>query len=207
MHTYPVMLNVKGKSAVVVGGGLIAYRKILSLLESGAHVTVVSPALHLKVEKLVVENEVTWKNKLFETSDLDSAWIVIAATDKEEINEFIALSKSDFQLVNVVDDPQLSNFHVPAKVSRGDLTIGVATGGASPVLAKVIRDEIATIYDEFYEEYLKFLVLSREKIKQLDLNRQMKEQLLKKITGEEYRKSKEKQTDFIKEIDGCLKLQ
>lgn len=205
MHAYPVMLNIKGKTAVVVGGGHIAYRKILSLLEAGAHVTVVSPALHVKVEKLVVENEVTWKNKVFESSDLDSAWIVIAATDKKEVNEFIALSTSDFQLLNVVDDPQLSNFHVPAKVSRGDLTIAVATSGSSPALAKVIRDEIATIYDESYEEYLMFLALSREKIKQLDVNRQKKEQLLKEITEKEYRKSKEKQAGFLKEIDSILK--
>lgn len=202
METYPVMLNIKGKAVAVVGGGQIAYRKMDSLLRAGAKVTVISPEINLNVEKLYRENQISWKNKAFEPNDLDSAWIVIAATNSKKVNESVALSSGNHQLVNVVDNHEIGNFHVPANLIRGELTISVATGGASPILAKVIRDELAVTYDETYEDYLTFLAKSRGKIKQLTCNQKTKTQLLKIITDETYRKSKSKQKDYLEMIDG-----
>lgn len=202
METYPVMLNIKGKAVAVVGGGQIAYRKMDSLLRAGAKVTVISPEINLNVEKLYRENQISWKNKAFEPNDLDSAWIVIAATNSKKVNESVALSSGNHQLVNVVDNHEIGNLHVPANLIRGELTISVATGGASPILAKVIRDELAVTYDETYEDYLTFLAKSRGKIKQLTCNQKTKTQLLKIITDETYRKSKSKQKDYLEMIDG-----
>ena len=151
MRSYPIMLNIEDKAVVVVGGGLIAYRKMVGLLQAGAYVTVISPVIHTKVEQLVFENKSLGKINCSNRDDLDSALIVIAATNSEMVNTFVASSAGKHQLVNVVDNPQLSTFHVPAKLTRGDLTISVATGGASPTLSKSIRDELAEIYDESYE--------------------------------------------------------
>lgn len=204
METYPIMMNIKDKVAVVVGGGQIAHRKVIGLLQAGAQITVISPAIHVNIEKLLHTNKITWKKKKFESVDLDSALIVIAATNDQKVNEYVALSTRNYQLVNVVDNQEMSNFHVPAKLKRGDLTITVATGGASPILAKVIRNELATIYDESYEAYLKFLAISREKVKHLILNQDTKMQLLKRITDPTYRRSKDKQKKFLEMIDGYV---
>jgi precorrin-2 dehydrogenase/sirohydrochlorin ferrochelatase len=202
MKSYPIMLKIEAEAVVVVGGGLIAHRKIVGLLQAGANVTVVSPMIHSRIEQLFVENKISWKNKMFEPVDLDSALIVIAATNNETVNTFVASSASKHQLVNIVDNPELSAFHVPAKLTRGDLTISVATGGASPTLSKSIRDELAVIYDDSYGAYLEFLTLSREKVKHSVLDQTTKTKLLKAITNETYRQSNNMQNAFLEIIDG-----
>ena len=202
MKSYPIMLNIEAKAVVVVGGGLIAHRKIVGLLQAGAYVTVVSPMIHSKIEQLFIENKIVWKNKLFEPNDLDSAMIVIAATNNEAVNTFVASSAGQHQLVNIVDNPEVSTFHVPAKLTRGNLTISVATGGASPTLSKSICDELAVIYDESYGDYIEFLKLSREKVKHSMLDQTIKTKLLKAITNESYRQSNKMQNAFLGIIDG-----
>ena len=139
---------------------------------------------------------------MFEPDDLDSALIVIAATNSEMVNTFVASSAGKHQLVNIVDNPELSTFHVPAKLTRGDLTISVATGGASPTLSKSIRDELAVIYDDSYGDYLEFLTLSREKVKHSMLDQTIKTKLLKAITNETYRQSNNMQNAFLELIGG-----
>ncbi|QNK90308.1 MULTISPECIES: bifunctional precorrin-2 dehydrogenase/sirohydrochlorin ferrochelatase [unclassified Sporosarcina] len=202
MKSYPIMLNIEGKAVVVVGGGLIAYRKITGLLQAGAYITVISPVIHSKIEQLFIENKISWKNKLFEPVDLDSALIVIAATNSEIVNTFVASSAGKHQLVNIVDNPELSTFHVPAKLTRGDLTISVATGGGSPTLSKSIRDELAVIYDDTYGDYLEFLTLSREKVKHSIFDQTIKTKLLKAITNDTYRQSNNMQNAFLELISG-----
>ncbi len=139
---------------------------------------------------------------MFEPNDLDSALVVIAATNNEMVNTFVASSAGKHQLVNIVDNPELSTFHVPAKLTRGDLTISVATGGASPTLAKSIRDELSEIYDDSYGDYLEFLTLSREKVKHSMLDQTIKTKLLKTITNDTYRQSINMQHAFLELIGG-----
>lgn len=200
MGTYPMMLNMKNKAAVVVGGGTIAYRKTLGLLQADADVTVISPVIHSKMEVLFLNHQIAWKNKVFEPQDLHSAVLVIAATNQPKVNELVALSAGDHQLVNVVDSQSLSDFQVPAKLQRGDLTIAVATGGASPTLATVIRDELAEKYDESYNAYLDFLALARDQVKSSTVDQQTKVRLLRVITGEAYRQSHTMQQAFLEMI-------
>ncbi|MBO0600081.1 NAD(P)-binding protein [Sporosarcina sp. E16_3] len=202
MKFYPIMLNVEDKAVVVVGGGLIAYRKIVGLLQAGANVTVISPVIHSKIEQLFIENKIAWKAKLFEPNDLDCALVIIAATNNEMVNTFVASSAGKDQLVNIVDNPGLSTFHVPAKLTRGDLTISIATGGASPTLAKSIRDELSEIYEDSYGDYLEFLTLSREKVKHSMLDQTIKTKLLKTITSDTYRQSINMQHAFLELIGG-----
>lgn len=202
MGAYPIMLNIKNQEVVVVGGGTIAYRKIRGLLQAGANITVISPEIEERIETLRRERRIDWRKKEFESADITSALIVIAATNSNVVNELVAFATMKHQLVNVVDNPELSNFHVPAKLTRGDLTISVATGGASPTLAKVIRDELSSVYDDSYAEYLAFLAEVREKVRNSPLDRATKMQYLKEVTNVTYRHSIEAQTDFLEIIDG-----
>lgn len=200
------MLNIQDKKVVIVGGGRIAYRKIDNLLQAGAQITVISPMIHIKIEKLFIENQIHWNKKAFEPDDLECAFIVIAATNNEKVNAHVASSAGAYQLVNVVDNQEISTFHVPAKLTRGDLTISVATSGASPTLAKVIRDELALVYDDSYERYLKFLSQSRIMVKNSEYNPATKRQLLKVITDKAYRESVQMQQAFLETVENHKEL-
>ena len=207
MGAYPIMLNIKNQEVVVVGGGTIAYRKIRGLLQAGANITVISPEIEERIETLRRERRNVWRKKEFESADITSALLVIAATNSNVVNELVAFATMKHQLVNIVDNPELSNFHVPAKLTRGDLTISVATGGASPTLAKVIRDELSSVYDDSYAEYLAFLAEVREKVKNSPLDRATKMHYLKEVTNVMYRHSIEAQQDFLEIIDGFASKQ
>lgn len=164
VNYYPAMLNLSGKKAVVIGGGAVAARKILTLLEVDAKVTVISPELHESIMELVLEKKITWKQKRFEPNDLQDFFLIIAATNHSAVNVQVYESANDQQLINLVDRPDLSNFIVPASLRRGALTISVSTSGANPGLARKIKQDLAKEYDEVYEEYLSFLEQSRKRV-------------------------------------------
>lgn len=155
MKYYPINLNIQGKKCVIIGGGEVAYRKACSLKEAGAEVTVVCPE---PCTELAKEKGITLIEKRYDERDLDGAFLVIAATDDAEVNRnvFQDASKRNV-LVNVVDCPELCSFIVPSSVVRGDLCISISTGGASPALAKRIREDLEKTYGQEYEHYLKLL--------------------------------------------------
>jgi precorrin-2 dehydrogenase/sirohydrochlorin ferrochelatase len=154
---YPVSLILEETSCLVVGGGTVALRKIESLLAAGARVTVVSPKMSPDVEAL---EKVELLQREFQPEDLLGKFLVISATDDRSVNEAVArAAKERGILVNVVDVPELCNFFVNSLVHRGDLAISVSTGGASPALAKRIRQELE---EQYGEEYAFFLELMRE---------------------------------------------
>lgn len=157
MKGYPVLLDLYGKKAVVIGGGKIATRKVQTLLESEANITVVSPDITETLEQFVIEQRITWHKKYFHVSDLDEAFIVIAATNEKALNQLIAAHCHSYQLVNVVSEGKAGNFIVPASLRRGKITISVSTDGTNPSLAKQIRNELASAYDEAYAVYVNSL--------------------------------------------------
>ncbi|HWI47993.1 MAG TPA: NAD(P)-binding protein [Rummeliibacillus sp.] len=158
---YPMMLNIENRPVVVVGGGKVASRKVVSLLKAQAHVTVISPELSPKLEFLVEENTIQWRKKTFTPDDLIDAFMIIAATNSSKTNELVAKSASKHQLCNIVDSEKLSQFIVPSVVRRGPLTIAVSTSGANPKLAKEIKKELEAQYDDSYEDYILFLQKAR----------------------------------------------
>lgn len=202
MTSYSMMLNIKGRPAVVVGGGKIACRRTIGLLKAGAKVTVISPDIQEQMNDLWNENRVDWVQKKFEADDLHGAFIVIAATNSKEVNLSVAENAGVNQLVNIVDEPELSTFHVPATLTRGDLTISVATGGASPTLSRIIRSELEEKYDNSYVGYLDFLATVRRKLKQVSMDESMKIHYLIEITNESFQKSEEKQREFLEFLEG-----
>jgi precorrin-2 dehydrogenase/sirohydrochlorin ferrochelatase len=150
---YPINLDVRGKACLVVGGGEVALRKTRSLVDAGADVTVVAPVVLAKLKAL---GGVVVREQAYRDTDLHGAFLVIVATDDEVTNRAVARDAADFGcLVNVVDCPALSNFIVPATLGRGELQISVSTGGASPALARRIREKLE---GEFPEEYAALVV-------------------------------------------------
>lgn len=198
MESYPIMFNAENQPASVIGGGRVAYRKVKRLIESGAAVTVISPDLCPELEELASASMFTWKKKTFDREDIRDAFIVIAATDDKAVNRTVANAVFPRQLVNIVDDPELGNFHVPASLHQGKLTISVATGGASPFLAKRIRNDLKLHFDSSYQDYMTFLEEVRRLLHRLDcLETDRKHQLLRDIAEDAYRKSAERRQALL----------
>ena len=183
---YPMMLNIEKRPVVVVGGGKVASRKVVSLLKAQAHVTVISPELSPKLQILAEENTIQWRKKTFTTDDLIDAFLIIAATNSSEINELVAKSASKHQLCNIVDQEELSQFIVPSVVQRGPLTIAVSTSGANPKLAKEIKKELEAQYDDSYEEYILFLQKARRQIIDEVKDSKRKSNLLKELLDSQF---------------------
>jgi precorrin-2 dehydrogenase / sirohydrochlorin ferrochelatase len=162
---YPAYLDMRSRPCLVIGGGTVAERKTLTLLEAGADITIVSPTLTLKLMELTQSGKITYRKKNFEEKDLSGVFLVIAATDSPDLNSIAALAcKKKHILVNVVVPPDESSFIVPSVVERGDLLIAVSTGGISPALAKKIRQEFEAHYGAEYTLFLEKLAKVRKRV-------------------------------------------
>ncbi|OGH98848.1 MAG: hypothetical protein A2287_03250 [Candidatus Melainabacteria bacterium RIFOXYA12_FULL_32_12] len=153
---YPIMLNITDKNCIVIGGGNIACRKVKSLLEYSARVTVISSNLCNELENL--KYKIKWISRNYEIGDLTNAYLVFAATDNQEVNKQISEEANKKGIpVNIADIPELCDFIVPSKVEQGDLTIAISTNGKSPALAKKVRIELEEKYGSHYAEFLNIM--------------------------------------------------
>lgn len=160
---YPVNLNLDNMEIIIVGGGKVALRKCMNFLEFGKSVTVLAPEFDSRF--LELGNKVDLINDIFKEEYIDKFDIVVAATDDKEVNEEIAcICRKKSKLINVVDSRDLSDFTVSSYVKRGDLLIGISTGGKIPALSAKIRRDLEEIYDESFAEYVDLLGELREKI-------------------------------------------
>ena len=148
---YPIYLNVCDRKCIVIGGGEVALRKVQILLEYGAEVDVISPELAPELIKLAQDNQISTFSREYKDGDLEKAFVVIAATDSDEINRQVAAeARRRSILINVVDDAMYSDFIVPSVMRRGDITITVSTSGKSPALARKLRTQIERDIGEQY---------------------------------------------------------
>ncbi|SDW96815.1 precorrin-2 dehydrogenase / sirohydrochlorin ferrochelatase [Marininema mesophilum] len=178
MAHIPLMVNLRGRLATVIGGGKIAARRVRTLCEAGAQVTIVAPEITPTLMERVNQGVLHWHRKPFEPGDLDKAWVIVAATDNKATNRAVAEAAGSHCLVNVVDDSSLGNFHVPVSLNRGKLTFAVSTGGASPILARRIREDLARQYDETWGEKVEQLYQLRERLKKSEIREQDRHQRL-----------------------------
>jgi len=140
---YPVMLNVRDKKCLVIGGGIVALRKARMLMEHGARVVLVSPEIVPELSRLADGGLIKTMTREYETKDLNDAFLVIAATDNARLNEKVATeTRKKKILVNVVDKPDISDFIVPAYFRNGEIIVAVSTSGKSPALARKIKNEL-----------------------------------------------------------------
>ncbi len=157
---YPIFVNISGKRCVVVGGGQVALRKVRTLLKHGASVEVISPDLCSELSQLAESGEIRVLQRSYRAGDLQDAVIAIAATNDSNTNlEVVKEARRKAVLVNVVDDPESSDFIVPSYMRRGDVTIAISTGGRSPALARKIRTKLE---EDFGDEYASLALLIDE---------------------------------------------
>ncbi|MEH7353845.1 NAD(P)-binding protein [Neobacillus drentensis] len=201
---YPIMLRLEGKLVVVVGGGKVAERKISGLLASGARVVVVSPETTDELQRLSSAGKIEWVQRPFLQGDLKGAFMIFAATNNKVLNKLVKDSAEPHQLVTVADDPDGSNFHLPSSFHRGRLSIAVATGGASPSLARKIRKQLEQEFDETYEDYLEFLFMKRKWIITEIADAALKSKLLTAIVSDEFLHSHDREGDFQRLYEGMI---
>ena len=148
---YMAALNLVGRRCLVVGAGAVGLEKIEGLLACDATMVVVAPEADRGVIELAESGAVEWRNRAYTTGDLEGCFLVVAATSDTDVN--IAVygdAESRAMLVNVVDVPPLCNFILPAIVRRGPIAIAISTAGASPALAKRMKNEIDGLFGEEY---------------------------------------------------------
>jgi len=143
MGYFPVLLELADRRCVMVGGGMVAERRVDGLLAAGARVRVISPRTTRTLAALAAEGRIELESRGYREGDLAGADLAFVATDAGEVNAAVAREARERGLwVNAADDPAHCTFILPALVRRGDLTVAVSTGGSSPALARAIREEL-----------------------------------------------------------------
>lgn len=186
MAVIPLMVDVAEKNIVIVGGGRVAERRVGALLTGGACLTVISPEIKEGIRSLWEDEQLNWKQKYVETEDLDGAFLIIVATNDAMVNQSVIKVSPPNSLLNVAGEADQGNVHFPAHFKQGKLSVGVSTNGASPLLSAKIKNELHTIYDESYGDYVDFLYESRQLIKDSFLDKMAQTLLLKELLSERF---------------------
>jgi len=166
MDFLPIFLNIRGRRCAVIGGGEVAARKVSLLLEAGGAVTVYSPKLCAALAELRDAGRLQHVAERFSEGMLDGCAIAIAATDDDAVNRQVSEAAIQRNVpVNVVDQPELCSFIVPSIVDRSPVVVAVSTGGASPVLARLIRARLETLIPTAYGRLAQLVESFRDKVK------------------------------------------
>jgi uroporphyrin-III C-methyltransferase/precorrin-2 dehydrogenase/sirohydrochlorin ferrochelatase len=166
MKLYPLFARLDSLTVLVVGGGEVAVRKCSALLDSGARVVVGAPNLHTQLVEQHEAGAIRHLAGEFHESWLEDVWLVVAATDDEAVNRRVAGAAAARRIfINVVDDAQLSTFHVPAVIDRAPLQIAISSGGAAPMLARWVRERLETVLDHAIGPLALLLERSRDRIR------------------------------------------
>jgi precorrin-2 dehydrogenase/sirohydrochlorin ferrochelatase len=165
MSLFPMFLKLEGRSCLVIGAGTIAQSKIRSLLVAEATVRVVAPRASGAVQEWAAAGVLAWEERSFEATDLDGAFLVVAATSSGAVNETIFREAQRRNILcNAVDDPEHCDFYYPAVVRRGELQFAISTGGHSPALAQRLRRELEGQFGAEYAGWLDELGKARQKL-------------------------------------------
>ncbi len=203
MRYYPVNLDVQDRDCLVVGGGSVGERKVKTLLECGARLTVVTSLATERLQALASEGRVDLKSRDYEPSDLKGKFLVIGATDSKEVNEKISKDAAKRGLLcNIADRPAACSFVLPAIVRQGDLLIAISTSNKSPAVARRIRQTLKKEFGPEYAVLLNLMGAVRQKLlaeaKSPEARKRMFERLLDEGLLEMIR------DDRIKDVDSLL---
>ncbi|MEJ2592811.1 MAG: siroheme synthase CysG [Candidatus Thiodiazotropha sp.] len=171
MDFFPIFLDIRNKRCLVVGGGNVAERKTASLLKSGADVVLVSPELTYNLTTWRDMGQLSHRARGFEAEDLTGCHLAIAATDQTEVNQRISqLADAQRIPVNVVDQPERCSFILPSVIDRSPVVAAISTGGASPVLARLIRSRLESLIPAGYGRLAELCNRFRQRVKQTFAN-------------------------------------
>lgn len=186
---YPIMLDLTGRRCLVVGGGEVAARKIESLLQAGAEVTLISPDVVPMIAAWATEEKVNWLQEKYdrELHQVEGYALVIAATNLPDVNLAVYEAvKAAGGWINIVDRPDLCNYIVPSVIHRGKLVISVSTSGASPSLAKKLKRRIEEVIGPEYESYLEFLAEMRLLVRKEVGDPKQRREIFQRLLDDEY---------------------
>jgi precorrin-2 dehydrogenase/sirohydrochlorin ferrochelatase len=203
MRYYPINLDIQNRNCLVVGGGSVGTRKVMTLLKCGAKVTVVSPVISENLKGLQKYTSLTLKARPYRTADLEGMFLVIGATDNEPLNRQISSdAESRNTLCNIADRPAVCNFILPSIVQRDDLVITISTSGKSPALAKKLRKTLESQFGEEYRDLLQLLGAIRKKLLSQAHEPEVHKPLFEQLINSELIAMI--QEDKIKDIDALL---
>jgi len=171
MSYFPIFLEMTGRRCLVIGGGVVAERKIAGLLEGGAEVTVISPKVTETISHWSKNNSIQLTARCYQHGDLSGHELVFVATDDADVNDRVYQEgKSCGVWVNAADDPDHCDFILPAVIRRGDLTVAISTGGASPAATRAIREEMDDYFTPEYAQLVQVAAEVRMELKEKTLN-------------------------------------
>jgi uroporphyrin-III C-methyltransferase/precorrin-2 dehydrogenase/sirohydrochlorin ferrochelatase len=166
MDYLPIFCRLDNKPVLLVGGGEVAERKARLLLDAGARLTVVSPALDPELAALATSGTIDWLAAEFEPAHLTGKWLVVAATDRREVNALVYQSANQAGIfANVVDDPKRSSFIMPSIIDRSPLMVAISSGGKAPVLARLLREKLEALLPQHLGAVAAFAGGLRERVK------------------------------------------
>jgi len=175
---YPVMLNLRGRPALVVGGGEVALRKIEGLLAEGARLTVVSPEVVPSIDDLARRGALTLERRDYRSGDVAGFTLVFAATDDRAVNGRVFSDAREAGIwVNVADDPEYCTFHLPARVQRGSLQLTVASDGGAPFVVRRLRQLLERRLGAEWSEWMDAAARLRQSVRALGLPRAASERI------------------------------
>ncbi len=167
MDYLPLFLKIEDRPCLVVGGGKVAARKVSLLNRAHAHITVVAPKTCDEIKTLAEQGTVSWVEREFREADMEDAVLVIAATDDETVNRAVSELANQHRIpVNVVDSPELCSFIMPSIIDRSPVQVAVSTGGASPVLARLLRARLESFIPAAYGRLAHLVDEYRHSVKQ-----------------------------------------
>ena len=167
MSYFPIFLDLTHRPVLVVGGGDIAARKVSLLLKAGAEVHLIAPGLNQRLQSEHQAGRLIYQPRKFEASDVEGKVLVIAATNNRKVNEQASqLAQAANIPVNVVDQPELCSYIMPSIVDRAPVQIAISTGGASPVLARLLRARLETLIPAAYGKLATLVQGFRQQVKQ-----------------------------------------
>jgi len=168
MALYPLFADLEGREVLVVGGGEVAARKVAALLKAGALVRLHAQAVpHPDLASALAAGRIARLGGDFDPAWLDTAWLVVAATDDVAFNAGLAAEAGRRRrLINVVDDAALSTFQVPAVVDRAPLVVAISSAGAAPMLARRVRERLETLLEPSLGAIADLFGRHRERIRQ-----------------------------------------
>lgn len=181
MKLYPVYLKLKGVSCLVVGGGIVALRKVKALVLSQAKVIVISPKLCKGLDRLRQKKVISYKKAKFHKRFLKGVKFVFAATDNQQVNLQVARDcQKQGLLVNIVDTPKLCNFYVPSVLRNKDILVSISTQGIFPGIAKRIKEECFPVIDKYARSLRAFSTL-RNQIKKEFQNKKTRKEIMQSL--------------------------
>ncbi|MBV7438592.1 siroheme synthase CysG [Aeromonas sp. sif2416] len=166
MDYLPIFCRLDNKPVLLVGGGEVAERKARLLLDAGARLTVVSPMLDSELAALAADGTIDWLAAEFEPAQLTGKWLVVAATDRREVNALVYQSANQAGIfANVVDDPKRSSFIMPSIIDRSPLMVAISSGGKAPVLARLLREKLEALLPQHLGAVAAFAGGLRDRVK------------------------------------------